>query len=822
MLKRETATSTITPTNHPANYHTSRIQGARCSRHTLAAAVAFSVGLTAQAPVHAQEESKGLLEEVVVTAQKREERLSDVPVAVTVLGADQIEAAYATNIEALQTMVPSVSFRKGNTTRNSALTIRGIGTISFSVAAEPSVSTVVDNVVLGRSGQAFGDLYDLERIEVLRGPQGTLFGKNASAGVVNMTTKRPGTEFEATVEAQLYEDNEYSLKASASGPLSDSVRASLTVLERQFDGYIDNVFTNRSTSGYDRSGIRGMIEFDAADDLSMLFIFEDYEAKDDCCADLELLPSGRNPDSPAAPDSNGIVNGKADLDLDQRKVDHDLTTETFDETTAFSVQINKSFDEYELVSITAYRAWDNTEVREGDFTSIAGDSSEPVFGVPFQLHDLGPQEWRQLSQEIRFASPVGQFIDYQIGGFYWNIESERSFTRDASCQNNAGQLDEAMTAYAIENLSGPELVEALSDIEAYTESLGVTCNANDIVSATAFMETEFENWAVFGDGKVNITDDLRVLFGIRYTDDEVSYSHIRRSNDEFGRRGVGVRPATENTDFEGKTDETNVSGKLGLQWNFSEDSMVYTTAAQGYKGPGFNVYYNFKANGDDANPISEETSDSIEIGYKYTGGNLIVNAAVFRTDISDFQANNSECGDGTCITRLTNAGDVTTEGVEVDFMWRPIENFTLSGGFASIDAEIDEFNCPPEDGACDARSGLPVPFSPDLKYSLMAEYVFPMERTDIIINGSFTHTDEQVADLPGNDGSENPAAVLPEYDLLNASIGFSFDDDRYRITLIGKNLTDESYVTAYSGDNFRYQVPRDAERYFGVAFRASL
>ena len=157
-----------------------------------ALALAIPAGLVFQVPVAGAAD----LEEVVVTAQKREQKLSDVPIAVSVLGADQIDAAFANNIESLQAYVPSVSFRTGNTTRNSALTVRGIGTISFSVAAEPSVSTVVDNVVLGRSGQAFGDLYDLERVEVLRGPQGTLFGKNASAGVVNMVTKKPTEEFE--------------------------------------------------------------------------------------------------------------------------------------------------------------------------------------------------------------------------------------------------------------------------------------------------------------------------------------------------------------------------------------------------------------------------------------------------------------------------------------------------------------------------------------------------------------------------------------------------------------------------------------------------
>lgn len=794
------------------------------AKHALALAISASFGISysAQAQEDEKQEAKGLLEEQVVTAQKRQEVASDVPIALSVLNSEQIEASYANNIEGLQTMVPSVSFRKGNTTRNSALTIRGIGTISFSIAAEPSVSTVVDGVVMGRSGQAFADLYDLERIEVLRGPQGTLFGKNASAGVVNMTTKRPTEEFTGTVEAQLFQDNEYSLKTTFSGPLSDNARGSITLLKKQFDGFVENVYNNETVSGYDRTGFRGMLDLDVSDDMSMLFIAEHYDADDDCCADLELLPSGRNPSSPAAPNSNGVVNDVADIDLDNRRVDHDFETRTEDSTNAFSVQINKAIGDFDLTSITAYRAWDNTEFREGDFTSIAGDSNQPVFGVPFQLHDIGPQEWRQTSQEIRLASPTGDFVEYQVGAFYWNIKSERNFTREASCQNNNGQLDQAITNYANENLTGTELTDALADIPAYTESLGVTCNANDIVSATAYMTTEFNNWAVFGDGKLNISDNFRILYGLRYTDDEISYSHRRRSNDEFGRRGVGVRPATENTDFEGSASATDLSGKLGAQLDVGDSGMAYATISQGYKGPGFNVFYNFNANGNDSAPISEETSLSYEVGYKYTSGSLMFNAAIFRTEIEDFQANNFDCSDGACITRLTNAGDVSTEGIELDFTWRPVENFTLIGGIASISAEIDEFNCPiGSPTSCSTRSGLAVPFAPDLKYNVMADYSIPVNNMEILLNASYVYTDEQVSTLPGNDGSENPAALLPDYGILNANIGFSFEDDQYRITLIAKNLLDEQYVTTYSGDGFRYQVPRDAERYFGAAFRAS-
>lgn len=209
----------------------------------IAVASAFAVVGT-QATAFAQEDNQeedGGFETIQVTAQKRVERVSDIPVAVTVLNSDQIDSTFQANFEGLQALAPSVSFRKGTTTRNSAVTVRGIGTISFSVAAEPSVSTVVDGVVLGRSGQAFTDLYDLERIEVLRGPQGTLFGKNASAGVINITTKRPTGATEGMIEATVFQDNEYRLRGKIQGEISDTAAGSLVFTKSEFDGNLRNV-----------------------------------------------------------------------------------------------------------------------------------------------------------------------------------------------------------------------------------------------------------------------------------------------------------------------------------------------------------------------------------------------------------------------------------------------------------------------------------------------------------------------------------------------------------------------------------------------------
>lgn len=768
------------------------------------------VGLSAA--VHGQEVNeeteKSLIEQITVTSQKRVERLNEVPVAVSVLREDQINSAFANNIESLQALVPSVSFRKGNTTRNSAITIRGIGTISFSVAAEPSVSTVVDGVVMGRSGQAFVDLYDLERIEVLRGPQGTLFGKNASAGVINITTKRPTDEFEGTAEISLFQDNEYRLKTSVSGGLTDNVNGSLTVLKSEFDGYIKNVYTNEDTNGYDKEGVRAKLNIEANNDTDILLIFENMKSDDSCCADLELSPSGRNPNSAAAPNSTGT----GDLDLEQRLIDHDFETRTLDETTGFSVQVDTMLGEHEFTSITAYRSWDNTEFREGDFTSIAGTRPFPVFGEPFQLHDIGAQNWKQTSQEFRIASPLGNDFDYQVGAFWWTQKSERNFTRDASCQNNAGQFPAAIGVYLTDTL-GVENPTS-EQVDDFIASEGLSCNSNDIVSATAYMETQFDNWALFADGKYHFTEDFRLLFGLRYTDDEVSYSHDRRSNDQYKRTGVGVRGFE--TDYSGKTSETDLSGKLGVQYDLTDNSMAYFTFSQGYKGPAFNVFYNMSDT--DTLPIGKESSDAYELGYKYASSSIVFNAAIFRTDIDGFQANNSELLDGVTITRLTNAGSVTTEGYEFDFMWQVNDNFSLTGGLSKVDAEVDKFNCPDVD--CVGGAGADLPFSPDLKYSITGEYFWELDNMDVILNGSYVYTDEMFVGAPGAFATANDPAVLPDYGIVNASVAFSFNDDAYRISLIGKNLTDESFVTTYSGDNFRYQIPRDADRYFGVQLRA--
>ncbi|MCG8441105.1 MAG: TonB-dependent receptor, partial [Caulobacterales bacterium] len=626
---------------------------------------------------------------------------------------------------------------------------------------------------------------------------------------------------EGYASGTLFEDNESIVRGRVSGPLGDNVRASLTASKAEFDGHIRNVFNNRDVNGYDRFAIRGMLEFDATDNISGLLTYEHYEADDDCCADLEALPSGRNPASVAAPDSDGIVDGVADIDLDQRLIDHDFETKTLDESDSWSAEFNVDlFDGFTLTAITGYRDWVNTEFREGDFTSIGGSFDEPVFGVPFQLHDVGTRDYTQVTQEIRLASPADQRLTYMLGGYYFNLDGEADFTRFASCQNNGGQNEAILEA-----------------------NPGLECNSNDIVSATGFAETGVTNYAVFGNGAFEVLPGLDALFGFRYADDRVSFTYTRRNNDEFGRQGVGVRPALPNgqfpeitggfnNTFTNSSDNTNFAVRAGIQSDLGElfgDGMnlgsAYFTYSQGYKGPGFNVFYNMGTN--DALPIDEETSDAFEVGYKFQTDTLLVSAALYRTEIEGFQANNFDNSTGVTITRLTNAGDVSTQGIELDAQWTPLDNLTFTGSIALNEAEIDRFNCPvdPTTGEppanCTDRSGLDLLFSPDFNYTFGAQYIHPLPGLgrELIIDGTFAHVDEQQSLLPGTDGTFDPVGLLPDYNLLDVSATLSFADGRYSVSLLGKNLLDESFVTTYSGDGFRYQIPREADRRFGISLR---
>jgi len=788
---------------------------------TILAAVPIA-GMVIAVPAHAQ----SVIEEIIVTATKREENIGTIPVAVTAINGSTIDSAGFSTLEGIQAMVPSLSYGKGGTNRNSNLSLRGVGTISFAVGAEPGVSTVVDGVVLARQGQAFADLYDIDRVEVLRGPQGTLFGKNASSGVIAIVSKGPTEEFEGVVDLSYYDDNELRIKGSVSGPISDTVRYRLNGYSGDFDGFVTNAFNGDDIYGYDRWGVRGMLDFEPSDAVSIRVIAEHYETDDLCCSEVVIVDDG-SLQADAFVLGGGVIDG-----AETRTTASNAVQRTENEGNAFTVQLDWDFDNFVLTSISGYRDWDNTErqdiddtpfgatERDGDVFADGAQTLASVDGLLVGLstaRDYGPQEWKQWSEEIRFTSTTDGPLEWQVGLYVWHAEVDRQFGRfDALCVDDPGGVIGGVDIGGLAN--------------------GDPCPSTNIVlpSANSFQSVDNDSWAIFGQTTYSFTDATGVTLGLRYTDDENKYSHERfRVGDDY-KDLLGNNNGDNNDDggvfalaadkplTSGTVDEQNVSGKISLHHDFSEGLYAFASYASGYKGPAWNVFFNM-ATGRDTVPRKEETSDAFEIGFKWQFESALITATVFRQVYDDFQANNFILTAGAVTTNLTNAGEVTTEGVEFEFIAQPTDELSFFGGVTLANAEITDPNCTDVIGTvqeepCLANVDTDLPFAPKVKGSVAAEYSIPMSAWDgeLIVNSNISFQSESYASQ-----FEPAAQQIDGYSLFNASVAFSFQEDKYRFAIHGKNLFDEAYVAAFNEGGRVARLPRDGERYFGASFTAT-
>ena len=736
------------------------------------------------------------VETLFVTAQKRREDIQDVPVAVSVIGTDTINKSFSNTVENLQMLVPTLTFRKGTTTRNSALTLRGVGTISFSIAAEPSVSTIVDGVVMARSGQAFTDLYDLAQIEVLRGPQGTLFGKNASAGAINITTLGGSEVFETRLSATAFEGEEYRVKASVAGPIAKNLTGRVTGFFGSFSGNITNLYTDGQINGYNRFGARGILEYEPLPDFKLKLIADYYEGNDDCCAEIAGV-SANTDDSIDRDALRGV-----ELDgIDTRTVNHNLVTQTQDETMGISItaEIPAPLG-HTATTILAYRNWQNTEIREGDFFPGA------YVGIT-ELHDTGVQEFNQYSAELRIASPEFKYIDYVAGLFAWRAESERSFTReDIVCTDSPIPVDP--------NTGAQPCVPGRPDVPAPSTVTFPTSTAN--------MTSGFTNFGLFGQANIHFTSRLRLLGGARLIHDSVEYTHQRNAAEVAG---PGVLPV--GTDFADSTEDTNFSGKTALQFDILKipavELMTYISYTRGYKGPAFNVFYNMGPN--NLLPIDAETSNSFESGIKssFLNRRINLNLTGFWADYENFQANNFVVIDGALTTTLTNAGDVRTRGFELDLIATPFSWLRLNGGLGLTDAAITEFNTNPQDPSDqNDRSGDRLPLAPEVKVALASTINFPVKlgTLDLLgnLNSQFSYTSMQYSSIGDAEGPQGP---IDEYALWHASVGVSDTGANHTVTFIVRNLLDQSFVTLNTAASSRLHIPRDADRYAGINYTLS-
>ena len=760
--------------------------------------------------------------DIIVTAQKRSERLQNVPLAVTVVSGEAIGSQGRTSLEGAQYLVPSLNFVKAGTALNQALFLRGIGTTSFSIAVEPTVSTVLDGVVLSRAAEAFTDLVDIDRLEVLRGPQGTLFGKNASAGVINIVSKRPGHKIGGYAEGGIYFGNgmEYRGRGAIDLPLSDAIRTRTTAFYDKYDGNIYNVAASRRVNGYEHYGVRSLIEADVSAFVKLTLIGDYHHNNDDCCAEV----IGGAPLTGA-----GVVNA-TNLALIQtvlptlagdqtRAVNQNRITRTVETGYGFSGQLDLSVGTQTVTSITSYRNFANNELRDGDFYPQA------YIGVP-QSHDTGPQTGDTFTQELRLTSPGHELIDYVIGGFYSRAASRRVFQRDNTI---CGAATGAVLPVGV--------------LTPCTSALAAP-------SVTAFGRADygsvFKNVALFAQGTLNVATSFRFIGGVRYTHDQLDGFFSRTTSpgnlasnppldqgvfDSRTSPTTNGNPAAANgIPFRERTSSDNFSGKAGVQYDIVKGSTAYASYTRGYKGPAFNLFFNLQPTG--AKALEPETSNSYEIGLKNTllGGKLTLNLAAYYAQYSNFQANNPDTlvinGVTSVIARFTNAGTVSTRGGELDFTYRPVRDLNISGGAAYSDAHVDAFNPPPVRTANDiVASGTPLAFAPKWKADLAADYrIRTNAPVDFALGAQGSYQSSQLS-IFSPDPVVRAAGTIHPYALVNLSASIIDKADHYKLTFTVRNLFDQSFAAAIAnggpGGAYRYQIPRDADRYFGVTGRVS-
>jgi len=726
-------------------------------------------------------------EDVVVTARFRNESLQSVPIAITAVSGQSLAERQLNTVENIAATIPAVGFRSGASNKDRTIFIRGVGTITTSPGVEPSVSTVLDGVVLTRPGQSTLDLGEVERIEVLRGPQGTLFGKNASAGVVNIVTRNPTDEFRMFGEAGVTSDEEYRIKAGISGAIvPGKVQALIGGLYDDFKGNVRNVARNDDVNGYRRYGARGKLVITPSDALKFTIIGDYLNSHDTTPTSVyastsrTAYPTGtvtNSPDLAAALAASGIR-----ANASNRRTNNDTITDVRDENYGGSFTGDLTLGDYHLTSITGWRQWLNTQRQ--DYDSVAALSTAFPSG-----QDTGRVNTEQFSEELRLTSPKGGLIDYVLGAYYLHATTDETYQRTLTSLAAGGARS---TTTGIANY-------------------GIT---ND-------------NFALFGEANVNFTPRFRGIAGYRSTWDSLDFYHVRTSSADPLNTGAaaldrpGVRAYHNATDG---LDRRGDSYRLGLQYDIGDHAQTYFTYSRGYKGPAYNVYFNMRSLNAttplDEVPLSPETSNSYEVGLKGSTADraLSYSLAAFTTNFDGYQASFNDVVAGAQVSRLINAGSVRSRGAEADVTLRPTKGLTLDISAAYTDATVRNFLCPPGAPTSCNIDGQPLPYAPNIKLYENAAYRFALSDTLALeLQSDVTFSSKVQYAL-----AQTPSTVQPAYAIWNASVALLSDQSGWQLRAYVKNLTNTSYSSFLTAGTFAGTVrfvPRDDQRYAGLLLR---
>ncbi len=639
--------------------------------------LAFFSGLVLPISAHAQ------IEEIIVTAEKRVGNAQDIPIAISAFDASTLKSAGIDDVLDIQFSVPNVVFTRGNFT-DANLAIRGVGNSAVGVSADSGAGVHVNGVYLNAPRIFETEFFDVERVEMLRGPQGTLYGRNTTAGVLNVITAKPDEEFGADIGLTFGNYNTVKLNGMVNLPLSESVSQRFAVFSLDRDGYTDNIFTGNDVDDRDMYAVRSTTLFNLSEDIDATLMVSKFReddsrsraTKQQCIKDpdgvLGCLPTGLGFDvtnstattSSAIAGLIGLLNPGVDQfasainPADFRKIYTDFDPRYFVEETLASLEFNWRFEELTFTSLTGYSNAYIEAMTDYDWTVPSTDFNYPVVNffngvrrldaVRDAPTDTASDDHEQFSQEFRLTSDSDSLFNFTVGLFAMNFETENHYTIRFPVAFQFGQL-----------IAIPE-EQSLFDL--HTKSYQV------------------KTWALFGEGYWQLSDATKLTFGLRYTDEEKKVDSRQILLD---RRSSLTDPFAHQ-----RNDWQEVTGKIAIDSNvdlsFTDDTLLYATFARGYKGGGFNppgamVF---------ANSFEPEYVNSIEFGAKNSlfDNTVQVNIDAFFYDYEGLQV--SKIFEQTSINENI---DSTINGFEVELMFAPNENWRGGLNIAYLKAEIGDF-----------------------------------------------------------------------------------------------------------------------------------
>ena len=819
------------------------MNGNSMHRNMLAWAVAFALagaGSVAHAAGEAQEgdtpatapaarnDRATTLDALIVTAQKREEALQDVPISITVLPEQLLQDAGVRDIKEMQQLVSGMSVTSTASESQTTVRLRGVGTVGDNPGLESSVGVVIDGVYRPRNGVGFGDLGPVERVEVLKGPQGTVFGKNTSAGLINVVTRAPSYTQSAEAEITAGNYGLFGVSASYNDALSETAAFSLYGVKRWRDGFLDvetgaGPRTSREDSDLDFHGLRGQLLLEPSDGLRIRMIADFASRDEECCASVTTTRG------PTAAIVDALVGGAAvipDPDPARRLAySNDITRQSVEDK-GWSVQVDWDtpwMGDATLTSITAMRDWTNINSGDLDFTAA------PIWVRHYGAgqNDVG---FDTFSQELRLTGSTDR-VDWMVGAFYADEDLVRndSITMGSAYEPylSIALLSNIASAFpaGLVDTSNPFLFLSQAAGRPYGTTF-VGGGSHDHFKQSA------RSAALFTNNVWRATDALDITIGARYTDERKTlHSSLSNPNGGLGCASGLVNPAQVGAALAGRgvpgpyvaglvptvigymclpwsnvlhdgrdtwqeRDEKEWSGTLRAAYRWSDALMTYASAARGYKAGGFNLdrvqsVDGLSSGGSGITPVDDtafpgEFVDSFELGLKSTlaGGNLLFNAALFQQTFSDFQLN-SFLGTSYVVRSIP---ELTSRGLDMDVMWQtPVDGLSLQGGATYLDAKFGDDQLPDADLVL-----LPAAtpgFMP--RWQANASLTYERDLGDSLL-GRFYLGARYTGDH--NTGSDlDPQKFQEAYTVVDARVVLGSRNRRWAVELWGRNITDETY-----------------------------